>query len=71
MTTLRHMLRTAREFTEPDVSNTEYIRGQAELICSLTGISTDEKETVMDCISHGISVSAAVDLLKIAAKETP
>jgi hypothetical protein len=35
-------IRVAQDLTTPDSTNYEYIRGQADLICHLFGLSTDE-----------------------------
>lgn len=34
-------------------SNPEYIRGQAELICDMFGIDSDEKDTIIERILRG------------------
>lgn len=45
------MIKTAQFLTEPGEPNLEYIRGQAELICDLAGLDTDEhKHGVMSQI---------------------
>jgi hypothetical protein len=69
ITQLRPLLETAQELTEPTESNPEYIRGQANLICDFTGIHSDQNELVMLCISHGISVSAAIQEIIDREKE--
>jgi hypothetical protein len=55
-------LQTARDLTEPGEPNDEYIRGQAELICDLSGLGTDYKEDVIKVISHQMPIGD-LDLL--------
>jgi hypothetical protein len=55
---LRAVLNAA-DLNDPDAINSEYLRGQAELICNLYGINTDHKDTVIGFISLLAGVTPA------------
>ena len=42
----------ARSLNEPGEVNSEYARGQAELICDAAGLDTDYKDLVTEVITH-------------------
>jgi hypothetical protein len=53
---LTNALEIARNLTEPGEINSEYVRGQAELICDLFGIPMDCKQDVIKVIGHVMPV---------------
>jgi hypothetical protein len=60
--TLREMLTTARDLTEPGEVNEEYVRGQAGLICDTFGLlgSDEYSQVVILAITHEVTVAEAV-----------
>jgi hypothetical protein len=64
---LRRALEAARELTEPDEPNAEYIRGQVNLIMDTFALYTDALddayEIITSVITHGITVDAGLSEL--------
>lgn len=59
---LTHALRAARDLTEPDEINHEYVRGQMNLICDMFGLSVvGLGDWVQDDITGAITSREAVN----------
>lgn len=62
---LSRMLHTARNLSEPEEPNAEYIRGQVNLIQDLYGLNGNDViyDTLTSAISYEISVEAALTII--------